>query len=305
MDFTLFVGDYAYSSWSLRGWLLLDAFGIPFTLRHARMRTPDFEDLRAEMAPARLVPALAIEDGVRPPVLVWDTLAIAETVHDYHPQAGLWPKGAAARPTARSLVAEMHSSFQALRGACPMNMRRAYSGFEVDDDIQVDLDRLSVIWAHARARATGDGPFLFGSFSAVDAFFAPVASRIATYGLNVDATDQAYVAAVLAHPSVRRWRAMGIADPYIQPRTAMGVGYELDLPERVNPHDPTIVGERVADDRVAANEFCPFTGNDIAPDCRIEVSGRVLGLGDPFTRDKVAADPYCWPEVASILPPSS
>ena len=305
MDFTLFVGDYAYSSWSLRGWLLLDAFGIPFDLRHARMRTPHFEALRAEIAPGRLVPALSVGDGVRPPVVVWDTIAIAETVHEYHPQAGLWPKGAIARPTARSLVAEMHSGFTALRGACPMNMRRAYRDFQVTQDVQDDLGRLGTLWAHARARATADGPFLFGEFSAVDAFFAPVTSRIATYDLPMDDQDMAYVAAVLAHPSVRRWRAMGMADTYIQPRTAMGVGYELDLPERANPHDPAIAGEIVGDDRVAANEFCPFTGDDIAPGCKVQVGERVLGLGDAFTRDKVAADPYCWPELSTVLPAQS
>ncbi len=298
MDFTLFVGDYAYSSWSLRGWLLLDAFGIPFDLRHAHMKTQAFEELRAEMAPSRLVPALAVTDGPRAPVIVWDTLAIAETVHEYHPQAGLWPKGAAARPTSRALAAEMHSGFAALRGACPMHMRKAYSGFPVSDDVRADLDRLSVLWAHARARAVGDGPFLFGAFSAPDAFFAPVASRIATYGLELAQEDMAYVAAVLGHQSVRRWRAMGIADTHEQPQ------YRMDFAERANPHDPSITGASVGDDRIAANEFCPFTGEDIAPGCRVEIGACVLGFGNEFTRDKVAADPYCWPEIASLLPSS-
>lgn len=305
MDFTLFVGDFAYSSWSLRGWLTLDAFGIPFTLRHARMHTPDFEAMRTEMAPARLVPALAISDGVRPPVVTWDTLAIAETVHEYHPQAGIWPKGAAARPTARSVAAEMHASFQALRGDCPMNMRRTYREFVASDTVRADLDRLSALWAHARTRAVGEGAYLFGPFSAADAFFAPVASRIATYGLDMAPEDRDYGAALLAHPSVRRWRAMAMADPYIQPRTALGKGYDLDLPERPSPDAPIVTGTTVGDDRVAANEFCPFTGEDIAPGCRVEVADRVLGFGDAFTRDKVAADPYCWPELATLLPAAS
>ncbi|MEM7213004.1 MAG: glutathione S-transferase, partial [Pseudomonadota bacterium] len=216
MDFTLYVGDYAYSSWSLRGWLLLDAFGIPFTTRYAHMKTEEFEALRGEMAPSKLVPALSISDGTRAPVVVWDTFAMAETLHEYHPQAGIWPNGASARPTARSLVAEMHSGFTALRGACPMNMRRAYDGFDVSDEVRSDLERLSLIWAHARARKTADGPFLFGAFSAVDAFFAPVCSRIATYGLEMGETDLAYVAAVLGHDPVRRWRAMGMADRHLQ-----------------------------------------------------------------------------------------
>ena len=102
MDYTLYVGDYAYSSWSLRGWLLLDAFGMPFTKQYAHMKTDAFEALKAEMAPSQLVPALSISDGTRAPVIVWDSLAMAETLHEYHPQAGYWPKGASARPTARS-----------------------------------------------------------------------------------------------------------------------------------------------------------------------------------------------------------
>ena len=305
MDFTLFTGDYAYSSWSLRGWLLLDAFGIPFTHRHAHMRTPAFEALRAEMAPSRLVPALAVSDGTRPAVIVWETLAIAETVHEYHPQAGLWPRGDA-RPVARSLAAEMHAGFRALRNACPMNMRRAYAGFRADvgseTEVRADLDRLAQIWGYARARTTGtgagEGPFLFGRFCAADAFFAPVASRIATYGLEMPAGDMtgdmAYVSALLAHPSVRRWRAMAMADPYVQPQ------YELDLPDRPDPHAPAVAGRPVAD-REAENAFCPFTGREPSPRLQVEVQGRVLGFADAFARDKVAADPLAWPEVQALL----
>ncbi|MEM1161794.1 MAG: glutathione S-transferase [Pseudomonadota bacterium] len=294
MDYTLFVGDFAYSSWSLRGWLLLDAFGIGFTMRRAHMKTPEFETLKAEMAPSRLVPAVAMDDGVRPPVVVWDTLAIAESLHEYHNQAGLWPKGAAARPTARSIAAEMHSGFTALRGACPMNMRRAYQDFEVSPEVQADLDRLAEIWAYARARRTDDGPFLFGAFSAPDAFFAPVASRIATYGLQVSEENHAYVAALLGHPSVRRWRAMGQADTHIQAH------YEFELAERPNPHDPAVTGH--ADSGVdALNTHCPFSGEDVAAHSLVEIEGRVIGFCNTFCRDKVAADPYAWPEVAALL----
>lgn len=297
LDFTLFTADYAYSSWSLRGWLLLDAFAIPFAQRHANLRTPGFEALRAEMAPSRLVPALAVSDGTRPAVLVWETLAIAETVHEYHPQAGLWPRGDA-RPVARSLAAEMHAGFRALRNACPMNMRRSYAGFRPDAEVRADLDRLARIWAHARARRTGDGTgdglFLFGAFCATDAFFAPVASRIATYGLEMSADDRAYVSALLSHPSVRRWRALAMADDHVQPH------YEMDLPPRADPHVPVVIGRAVAG-RTPENAFCPFTGGDPLPELQVEVQGRVLGFADAFTRDKVAADPLAWPEVLSLL----
>ena len=294
MDFTLFVGDYAYSSWSLRGWLLLDAFGIPFTRRYAHMNTAEFEALKADMAPSRLVPALAVSDGTRAPVMVWDTVAMAETLHEYHPQAGIWPSGASARPTARSMVAEMHSGFTALRGACPMNMRRAYDGFEVSDAVRADLDRLSTIWAHGRARKTGGGPFLFGEFCAVDAFFAPVCSRIATYGLEMGEEDLAYVASVLGHESVRRWRSMGMADAHLQAH------YEFEYAARPNPHDPEVTGT-VVSGVDAENQYCPFSGKDVSPDSLVEIKGRVIGFCNPFCRDKVAADPMCWPEVPALL----
>ena len=294
MDYTLYVGDYAYSSWSLRGWLLLDAFGMPFTKQYAHMKTDAFEALKAQMAPSQLVPALSISDGTRAPVIVWDSLAMAETLHEYHPQAGYWPKGASARPTARSIAAEMHSGFTALRGACPMNMRRAYDGFPVSDAVQADLDRLSLIWAHARARRTDDGPFLFGAFSAVDAFFGPVASRITTYGLNMNEEDTAYVAAILGHDSVRRWRAMGIADGHIQAH------YEFEYAARPNPHDPEITGT-VVHGVQAINAHCPFSGKNVSAEGLVEVEGKVIGFCNPFCRDKVAADPMCWPEVAAML----
>lgn len=295
MDLTLFIGDYAYSSWSLRGWLLLDAFGIAFTPRHAHMRTPGFKALRAEMVPARLVPALAVADELGHRVMVWETLAIAETAHEYHPQAGLWPRGDA-RMAARSLAAEMHAGFSALRAACPMNMRRAYAGFSPDANVRADLARLAQIWSYARKRnpldGAGEGPFLFGAFCAADAFFAPVASRIATYGLEVDEDAMAYVSALLGHASVRRWRAMAMADRHIQPQ------YELDLAPRPDPHAPALTGQPV-EGRAPENAFCPFTGGE--PACQVDIRGRVLGFVDAFTRDKVAADPLAWPEVEALL----
>ncbi len=294
MDFTLYVADYAYSSWSLRGWLLLDAFAIPFTRRYAHLKTPGFEAMRAEMAPSRLVPALAISDGAGPAAMVWETMAIAETVHEYHNQAGLWPRGARARTAARSIAAEMHAGFAALRQACPMNMRRAYAGFRPNAGVRADLDRLAELWAIARARRTGEGAFLFGAFSAADAFFAPIASRIASYNLEMDAADMDYAAALLAHPSVRRWRAMAMADGVIQPQ------YEMDLPPRPDPHEPALTGTPVQAGR-PENAMCPFTGADPAPGAMVDVRGRVLGFGDAFTAAKVAADPLAWPDVAALL----
>lgn len=290
--FTLFAGDYAYSSWSLRGWLLLDAFGVAFSLRHAHMRTEAFEVLRAEMAPSRLVPALKVEEesGAH---TVWDSLAMAETLAERFPEAGIWPAPSVQRATARSLAAEMHAGFGALRAACPMNMRRAYADFPVSEDVQADLDRLAQIWAHARSMS-GEGPFLFGAFSAVDAFFAPVASRIATYGLPMKGEDMEYLAAILGHPSVRRWRAMGMADGHVQAH------YEFDYAERPNPHDPAVMG-RVVPGRTPDNTHCPNSDKPVHPDHVVEIGENAIGYCNPFCAAKTAADPMAWPKTVALL----
>jgi len=189
----------------------------------------------------------------------------------------------------------MHAGFAALRDACPMNMRRHYDGFAPSAEVAADLARLADIWAHARARATQDGPYLFGAFSAADAFFAPVASRIETYGLALaGADDVRYVQALLDHPSVRRWRAMALADGHVQPR------YEFDLAERTVPQAMAATG-RVVTGVAAENEFCPFSGRDVVADGLVEIGGRVIGFCNPFCRDKVATDPMAWPEVAALL----
>ena len=226
--YTLFVGDYAYSSWSLRGWLLLDAFGLDFDLRYARLKTPEFNELTKEMAPSKLVPSLAISEGDGGRTVVWDSLAIAETLNERHPDASFWPADPAARAVARATAAEMHSGFSALRAECPMNLRRAYAGFVPSDAVRADLVRLSEIWAQARNVAAEEGPYLFGPFTITDAFFAPVASRIRTYGLEMPPEDRAHITALLEHPSFERWEVRALQDEHIQPQ------YEFDLPERTS-----------------------------------------------------------------------
>ncbi|MEM9138426.1 MAG: glutathione S-transferase [Pseudomonadota bacterium] len=287
---TLFVGDHVYSSWSLRGWLVLDAFEIPFSLHYAHLKTPAFDAMAAEMAPSRLVPALKVDDGT----MVWDSLAMAETLAEQHPGTGIWPANPQARATARSLAATMHSGFGALRSDCPMNMRRAYAGFQPSAAVEADLAYLSALWAHARGFADGSGPYLFGAFTAADAFFAPVASRIATYGLPVGPEDGAYVAAVLAHPSVRRWRAMGMAKDEHQAH------YEFDLPARPNPHEPAVTGTVIAG-AASENSDCPYSGKPVAEDCLVQVQNRVIGYCNPFCAAKTAADPLAWPKTAALL----
>jgi glutathione S-transferase len=225
MAYVLAIGDRAYSSWSLRGWLAFAKFGLPVTVRLGRLYSPEIvRMLEEEFGGARTVPALRIEEAGGG--AVWDTLAIAETLAERHPERGLWPERAAARRLARALAAEMHSSFAALRGACPMNLRRAYVGFAPGEAVRADLARIEALWALARAEHGGAGPWLFGDYSLADAFFAPVAARVATYGLPVGAAAGEYVALHLADPAFVAWRREGLADPFVQAH------YDLDLPER-------------------------------------------------------------------------
>ena len=149
MSYVLAIGDRSYSSWSLRGWLLFARFGLPVTVVSARLYSPDVARVLAGFGGARTVPALRVDAPAG--FAVWDSLAIAETLADRHPEAGLWPADPAARGLARALAAEMHSGFSALRDACPMNLRRCYAGFVPDAAVLADLARIEALWAMARA----------------------------------------------------------------------------------------------------------------------------------------------------------
>ncbi len=218
MDYVLHIGDKPYSSWSLRGWLLLRAFDLPFQERPHRMYDPAFDAYQAAEAPARTVPMLTFSDGARV-AKVWDTLAIAETLAERHPGAGHWPLDPVLRAAARSLAAEMHAGFSALRAAAPMNTRRDKPLAAVSPAVRADLDRLARLWDWARGLATQAtlepaGPYLFGAaFTAADAFFAPVAFRVKGYRLPVSASAAAYCDALLAHEAVAVWADEADADP--------------------------------------------------------------------------------------------
>jgi glutathione S-transferase len=209
--YRIFTGDKAYSSWSLRGWLLLAAFDLPFEDVPVRMYDPAFDAMQAAKAPARTVPMLEWDEGGQTR-RVWDTLAIAETLHERHPDAGIWPKNPHHRAIARSLAAEMHSSFPALRGACPMNIHRPPAPMKtVAENVTADVAHIGQLWAWALAE-TG-GPWLGGPrFSAVDAFYAPVALRLREYALSASDTDD-YVGKLLDYPAVARWIQMAKEDP--------------------------------------------------------------------------------------------
>jgi glutathione S-transferase len=211
MAYTLHIGDPAYSSWSLRGWLLLRAFGIPFETRLHRMCDPAFDAYRASQAPARTVPMLEWRDAAGA-IRVWDSLAIAETLAERHPDAGLWPSATEPRAAARTLSAEMHAGFAALRAEAPMNTRRHGLPVAVSAALRADMDRLAEIWVWALERF--GGPWLAGGrFCAADAFFAPVAFRIVGYALPADDVSLRYAERLPGHQAVAEWRALADLDP--------------------------------------------------------------------------------------------
>lgn len=205
------IGDKAYSSWSLRGWLCLVVSGVAFEETLVRMYDPAFSRMQAANAPACTVPQLSWREGGTTR-RIWDTAAIAETLADRHPEAGLWPADPWCRAVARTAAAEMHSGFNVLRKACPMNFHRQGRPLSAPPEgLDRDLARLGEVWGWALEQ-TG-GPWLGGArFSAVDAFYAPVASRLESYALMTPATER-YADGVLAHPAMQRWRSEALADP--------------------------------------------------------------------------------------------
>ena len=285
--YDLVIGDRAYSSWSLRGWLLFDAFGIPCKLHKARLYTDELPSLLRAFYPARTAPTIRTPDGV----VIPESLAIAEELASRHPQAGIWPADPKARAIARALAAEMHAGFGALRSHCPMNLRVSYTDCAPPQAVLDDLARLEVIWAWAWEQ-TGSTTWLCGAYSAADVFFAPVATRIATYNLPVSPRAMAYVQAHLAHPSFRQWRAMGLVDGADQEF------YRRDYPTRPWP-GPRPLPARAVDGTVSENTACPYSGKAITH--VLELEGRRFGFCNAFCRDKTVADPEAWPKFMALL----
>ncbi len=202
---TLIIGNKNYSSWSLRGWLVLRKAGIEFEELPVALSTPEGDRVLAAETPAGLVPVLV--DGE---VTVWESLAIAEYAAERVP--ALWPERRAARAMARSVAAEMHAGFGALRHALPMNCRARGRRVVLDDAARRDIERVQRLWCDCRTRHGRDGPWLFGRFSVADAMYAPVASRFATYGIDGPRLVQDYVGTVLADPDVSAWYAAAAAE---------------------------------------------------------------------------------------------
>ena len=202
--YTLYVGNRNYSSWSLRGWLAVKLSGAPFRDVLVQL-TGTHNPANRAFSPTALVPVL--HDG---DVHVWDTFAIAEYLAERH--AGMWPADPAARAWARSIAAEMHSGFSALRNEMAMCIREHVDVRPWSDGLAANIARVEEIWSESRRRFGGGGAFLCGEYSLADCFYAPVAFRFRTYDVHPGGEAGAYLAALLAHPHVREWEAAALAE---------------------------------------------------------------------------------------------
>ena len=209
----LIIGNKAYSSWSLRGWLACKQSGLAFEEVVVPLYDADWDKRRQgdEFAPSSgKVPILWDGD-----IVVWDSLAIVEFLNDKTGGDRFWPKDEAARAMARSMAAEMHSSFAALRREHSMNIRQIYTPVPPSEAVAQDIGRIMQLWAQARARYGGEGEFLFGEFGAVDVMFAPVVTRFITYQLPVARFAEAYMGAVINHPWMQEWIGGAQAEEWV------------------------------------------------------------------------------------------
>ena len=216
MTYKLYIGDRTFSSWSLRGWLMLEKFGLPYNTNVVGLYAGTYREELAHLAPARTVPAMQTSDGH----VLTDSLAMAETLVENHPDINLYPRDPGARALARSITAEMHGSFLALREACPNMITHVWEGFEPSDAVRADLARIEQLWALARERHGENGPWLFGDYSLADVFYAPVALRMTAFDLPISGDAQAYVDAHLNDPAFLAWREASkseIYDPWPYP----------------------------------------------------------------------------------------
>ena len=209
----LIIGNRAYSSWSMRGWLAVKQSGEEFEELLVPVFDAEWDQRREgdEFAPSLgKVPILWDGDCV-----VWDSLAIIEFLADRVGRKKYWPEDDAARGMARSMAAEMHASFASLRRELPMNVRKSFPPRELSDGVKDDINRILQLWAQARARFGGTGNFLFGDWCAVDMMYAPVVTRFITYGVPVPPFAALYMKAVLSHPHVHDWIDQAQDEPWV------------------------------------------------------------------------------------------
>ncbi|KQN67469.1 glutathione S-transferase [Duganella sp. Leaf61] len=216
---TLVIGNKNYSSWSMRPWVAMTAFGIPFQEVRILLDQPDTANRICSYSACGRVPVLLAGE-----ITIWDSLAIVEYLAEQFPELHLWPQDVAARAMARSICAEMHCGFTDLRNAMPMNISASLPGKGRTNGSQADIGRISEIWEECLSRF-GHHQFLFGDFSIADAYFAPVVARFRTYGVSLAPALDAYCQRVLAHPAVARWVTEALAETETAPK------HDAELPD--------------------------------------------------------------------------
>lgn len=223
----LVIANKLYSSWSLRPWILMRELGIPFDEEVIPLRRADTKARILARSGAGKCPVLIDED-----ITVWESLAIAEYLAETFPAKGVWPSDAKARAHARAASNEMHAGFQPLRAACPINLGKRFAPRDFGPDVAASVARLEELWREARARfgANSSDPFLYGTFTAADAMFAPVVTRLDTYQIAVAADTRTYMDAILATTSFRAWKTEALAEPR-----------DWDIPEYEEGHVPVEV----------------------------------------------------------------
>jgi glutathione S-transferase len=209
----LVIGNKAYSSWSLRPWLLMKQAGIAFEELRLSLYGKDAKQTVLMYSPTGRVPVL--KDGA---TTIWDSLAICEYLAETNPRMQLWPADVAGRAHARSISAEMHSGFMTLRNQMPMNVRRKLPGRAKSPELDADIARIEAIWNQCRAIYSGYGPFLFGGFSIADAMYAPVASRLHTYGVLLGGAAGQYAASMQDLPAMHEWIAGARTETEVNPQ---------------------------------------------------------------------------------------
>ena len=212
MGLKLILGNKNYSSWSFRPWIGMRMAGVPFEEEVVSLNAPDFKARVGSVSGTGKVPVL-IDGDVR----VWESLAILEYVAEKFPAARLWPDDPAARAHARAISSEMHAGFLPLRRLCPMNMWRPVKKRELTPEVAVNVARIDALWSDCRTRFGRGGPFLFGTFGAADAMYAPVVSRFHTYAVEVGPASRAYMQAVMALPAWSEWQEAGRREPWVLP----------------------------------------------------------------------------------------
>ncbi|HEX8447820.1 MAG TPA: glutathione S-transferase [Sphingomonas sp.] len=209
----IIIGNKAYSSWSMRGWLAVRLSGLVHDETLIPMWSEEWDAAQATppfRASAGKVPILIDGDAV-----VWDSLAIVDYLADMVGRDRFWPADPAARALARSMAAEMHSSYPDLRRHCTMNVRRHYPAAALPDAVQTDVDRIVALWTEARTRFGGGGDYLFGDYGAADLIFAPVATRFRTYAIPLPPVAEAYATTLLRHPDVAAWIDAARTEPWV------------------------------------------------------------------------------------------